>query len=103
MLKITLTRAEGPIDEAGNRAVVQTFDQADQVLKMWANSAPKIGHDKVDFILGKAGSCIDYSGRYDLRHWSCGFPDLKAHVLSRLEGMVGVNKEHFADVIKGEA
>lgn len=101
MLKITLKRAEGPTDQVGNLSIVSTFAQAAAVLKGWADTAPKRGgYDKCDFSLQLQGDCVEYAGRYDLQHWSAGFPDLKVHVLRRLANMGGEDAARIKALIE---
>jgi len=62
---IWLDRAEGPNWDLGERTVA-SFEAADQVLRKWAETAPKGGgYNKVDFkVTWKDGET--YEGRYDL-------------------------------------
>lgn len=69
---IELTRIEGPIGECDNLYEFATYEQANNMLRAWSDSAPKTGgYDKCDFKI-TFEDFETYEGRYDLRHWSCG-------------------------------
>lgn len=88
-MEITLNRAEGPPHQCGKPKVVATFVMADHILRDWANTAPKTGYDKVDFKIIDTDTNLNYTGRFDLVHWSVAFPDLKDHVVGFLRFMAG--------------
>lgn len=68
--KIMLRRAEGPSAECTDWLEVADFDEADQMLKKWALTAPGEGggYDKCDFkvIYDNDGNDDPYEGRFDL-------------------------------------
>lgn len=83
---ITLTRAEGRIEETGKPIMLHKWQHpdiwaaADKVLFDWSSTAPKDGsYHKVDFTVeyedGKT-----YTGRYDLVHHTRRYPSLAKHV-----------------------
>lgn len=78
---ITLTRAEGPSAECDKPQAVTGWQEADMVLKRWAETAPKDcqTYDKCDFTITYSDG-ETYTGRYDLKNWLCEFPDLGKHV-----------------------
>lgn len=78
---ITLTRGEGPAAECDRPQTVSSWTSANRVLRQWSETAPKDcqTYDKCDFtITFEDGET--YEGRYDLKHWACGYPDLAKHV-----------------------
>jgi hypothetical protein len=87
---ISLRRAEGPHSSFGRECTVQTWSQANMVLRQWSSSAPANGaYDKCDFrIVFDDGST--YEGRYDLEHFSVRSPDLAAHVRGHMNYVAGV-------------
>lgn len=65
--EVWLNRAEGPKGQTGER-IVHSLEAADEVLKKWAQTAPKPGggYDKTDFkVTFDDGET--YEGRYDLK------------------------------------
>lgn len=84
-LKITLTRAEGPLVDCGKPHVCSSFKEAKAILDRWSYTAPEHGgYDKCDFRIELDGEPV-YDGRYDLKHWRVESPNLLAHVASYLE------------------
>ncbi len=82
---ITITRGEGPSDECGIPKTAATFTEANAILHRMSMSAPKNGCcDKCDFSIKDDSLDVDYSGRYDLKHWIIERPDLQGHVLGYL-------------------
>ncbi len=78
---IALNRWEGVCDDAE----VNSFEEADAVLRKWARTAPSAGgYDKVGFdIIYEDGNA--YRGRYDLNHSDIYYANLLgAHVVSNL-------------------
>ena len=63
---ITITRAEGLIEECDKPVTVSSFQEAQAVLTKWGHTAPKNGgYDKVDFsVVWQDGE--HYNGRYDM-------------------------------------
>lgn len=61
-----VNRGEGPCHECGKPQTVKTFDEANDVLRSWARTAPKGGgYDKCDFVVTYDNGDT-YSGRFDL-------------------------------------
>lgn len=86
---ITITRAEGLIDECGKPATVASFAAADALLSTWSHTAPKTGgYDKCDFsiVWGDGGT---YDGRYDLKHHTAERTSLTAHMVDMAEYFTG--------------
>jgi len=85
-MKITITRAEGPINVCGKAHECVTFEAADALLRRWSNTAPEGGcYDKCDFTIVDETVNFNYAGRYDLKHWREEAPSLKRHVVEWLE------------------
>ena len=77
---ITITRAEGTIEEVDRPKTVSSFEEADRVLREWSETAPKeLGYDKCDFTISYEDG-ETYKGRYDLKHWATEYPNLGKHV-----------------------
>lgn len=76
---IILERAEGLIEECGKPVVVKSWKAADEVLRVWALTAPETGYDKVDFVaVFRNGET--YQGTYDLYRNLAKFEGLAHHV-----------------------
>jgi hypothetical protein len=86
---ITITRAEGFVEECDKPETATSWLAADAILRRWSNTAPKTGgYDKCDFsIVFEDGQ--DYKGRYDLKHWEAETPDLAHHVRSFISYLSG--------------
>lgn len=81
---ITLHRAEGSRSHLGAPYTVATYQEADQILRGWAWSAPATGgYDKCDFTILFADG-MQYQGRYDVQHPSLKSPSLLHHLQHRL-------------------
>jgi len=78
---IVLTRAEGPAAECDKPLKVSSWTDADRVLRQWSETAPKDcrTYDKCDFVITYEDG-ETYEGRYDLKHWTCEYPNLGKHV-----------------------
>lgn len=101
-VRIQIVRAEGPNDQCGKRLEFSTFKEVNQCLKNWSDTAPaKGGHDKCDFRIFSDEPAMDYTGRYDLVHWSKQMPDLKEHVNSWLKHVM--SSERYSDTAKKSA
>lgn len=76
---IWLNRAEGPNWDLGERTV-SSFEDANRVLRKWAETAPKGGgYDKVDFkVTWEDGET--YEGRYDLVREDTSKASLEKHM-----------------------
>jgi hypothetical protein len=86
---ITITRAEGLIEECDKPETATTWEEANAILRRWSDTAPKTGgYDKCDFVI-VFDDGQDYKGRYDLQHWECGRPDLAAHVRAFVNYLAG--------------
>lgn len=79
---ITITRAEGRIEECGIEHFATSWKEADNILFEMSKTAPDdFGYDKTDFhILFEDG--LEYNGRYDLVHHSVESPNLHSHIKS---------------------
>ena len=66
--EITITRAEGPSAECGNKHVVTSFADSERILSAMSRTAPQGGgYDKTDFtVTFEDGE--SYTGRYDLKY-----------------------------------
>lgn len=109
-VKFELYRAEGPIDDSDNTATVNTWTEADNVLKHWALTAPEPGHgyDKCDFKITYADG-ETYEGRYDLKQHDTQFPELIAyHIRGFQEFYAGtrrpdwMSEEKYAKLMEDE-
>lgn len=81
---ITITRAEGLIEECDKPETATTFDHANGILSRWSETSPKDGsYDKCDFSVEYEDG-ENYTGRYDLVHWSKERADLAKHMLDHL-------------------
>lgn len=85
---IKIERVEGYASECVTREV-KTYDEANSMLRAWSHSAPKDGaYNKCDFwVVFEDG--YEYSGRYDLQHWSVERPDLAGHMRSFVRYLAG--------------
>lgn len=107
---ITVTRAEGLIEEVGKPQTVSEdniWEKANKVLLDWSRTAPKDCHtyDKCDFIITYEDG-ETYKGRYDLKHLICEYPDLGQHVKDFVTFHAGQRKpawmtdEQYQNVMK---
>lgn len=94
---IWLRRAEGPVALLGTRTV-SSFEDADSVLRRWAETAPEGGsYDKCDFKITYEDGEI-YEGRYDLKRLDYEWPSLRKHVSEFLRFISGTDKPaHLTD------
>lgn len=89
---ITITRAEGTIEEVDRPKTISSFEEADRVLREWSETAPKeLGYDKCDFTITYEDG-ETYKGRYDLKHWATEYPNLGKHVREFLTFHAGKRK-----------
>lgn len=103
-----IKRAEGKSAECFT-IECRTWKAADQMLKLWARTAPEPGqgYDKCDFtVTWEDGET--YTGRYDLKRHDQDFPELLAyHIRSFIEFYAGTHKpewmkpEQYQETIKG--
>ena len=84
-MNITLIRAEGPNDLCGKAVECASFNEANRMLHNWSWTAPKVGHDKCDFMIVDGATGVHYEGRFDLKHWQTESPCLQTHVVRHLE------------------
>jgi hypothetical protein len=91
---ITITRAEGLIEECDKPVTVSSFQEAQAVLTKWGHTAPKNGgYDKVDFSVVWQDD-EPYNGRYDMvygGHESDG-ATLASHISNFLTFLAGTRK-----------
>lgn len=94
---ITITRAEGKIEECGIDHHAKTWEEADDILFTMSLSAPKEGgYDKTDFkIIFNDKDNTEYSGTYDLKHHSIDMPNLYDHVSDYVAFYSGKRKPSY--------
>ncbi len=94
---ITITRAEGLVEECDKPETVHSWEAADRLLLDWSVTAPKNGgYDKCDFELVFADG-ETYSGRYDLMHHSKEVPHLAGHVRAHCGTVAGWLKPEWVE------
>lgn len=90
--EIVITRVEGLIKDCGKPKTVSDFHKANQILRLWSDTAPKGGcYDKCDFKITFDDGSV-YEGRYDLKHWKDEVPNLGNHVRDFVTFMAGQRK-----------
>lgn len=68
--KISITRAEGPVESTPETVEADSFKRIDIQLFEWSKTAPKGGaYDKCDFTVTFEDG-TEYNGRYDLKHFT---------------------------------
>lgn len=86
---ITITRAEGFVDECDKPETATSWLAANAILRRWSETAPKTGgYDKCDFVIVFEDG-EEYKGRYDLQHWTVETPDIAKHVRSTISYLSG--------------
>lgn len=95
-IEIIITRAEGPIWACVTKRFggASCWKDADDWLATESRTAPKHGgYDKCDVFINFAeddsGEPTSFYTRYDLVHWSRGFPCLADHVISEITFYAG--------------
>jgi len=104
--EITITRWEGPIEDCDKDVKVASFDEADNILRTMAVTAPRNGgYDKVKFVvLYQDGQT--YTGRYDLHFDDVFRADLRRHIRKFCKFSSGraspthIKPEHYAEFVK---
>lgn len=92
---ITITRVEGPTHLCGKPETFETFERANSRLFSMSIYAPKDGgYHKCDFKIEAPEFDLEYSGRYDLKHFTVEAPNLKSHIVGFLRFMGGTGKPH---------
>lgn len=87
---ITITLGEGPVSQCDRPFTADSFRSVNTRLHRWSTSAPEHGgYDKCDFTIVDEVASIHYAGRFDLKHWRRGAPDLRQHVLDHLSFIAG--------------
>jgi hypothetical protein len=98
---IDLVRAEGPTALCGPAPTVATWQDANNLLRNWSDTAPATGgYDKCDFKLvleAASGQELVYHGRYDLKHWKLEVPALTRHMLETAMFAVGAFRPDHLD------
>jgi hypothetical protein len=106
---IIIERAEGFIADCGKPTTCLTWQAANDILRTWATTAPKLGaYDKCDFTVvfcdGKT-----YSGRYDLHFEPEKNETLSEHCLDFLRFYSGawcpshMTKDQYAECLQEAA
>ena len=90
---ITINRAEGLTREVGIEHKAKTIEEANEILRKIARTAPKKGYHKTDFLIVWDDG-LDYKGTYALKHNSIEPSNLKRHVLSNLKTMLRIATNH---------
>ncbi|RCW41605.1 LPD25 domain-containing protein [Paenibacillus prosopidis] len=89
--RIVITRGEGPSAECGKPRLAKTWEEANEILKRMALTAPKQGYDKTDFEILFTNGDI-YNGRYDLTQEDRISGNLYEHVKGHCEFYGGICK-----------
>lgn len=98
---ITITGAEGR--HSGEVVTVNDWPAATVLLLRWSTTAPKSGgYDKHDFIITFQDG-ETYEGRYDLKHHTVEWPNLKRHVVSFVKFMAGLHQPIYMSAKDYEA
>ncbi|WP_346835891.1 hypothetical protein [Paenibacillus polymyxa] len=104
--RIVVTRGEGPNSECCIPHHVTSWEDADNVLKRMALTAPDIGYHKTDFVILFTNGDV-YSGTYELKLADQYSASLYKHVTDHCEFYAGIckrlpshiNPEQYQDLI----
>lgn len=96
IVEVKVQRAEGPSSDCGIMHVYPSLSEANAKLKQWSLTAPKNGgYDKCDFFV-KWADGVEYSGCYDLKHFSVDTPNIGAQMEGFFEFLTGEHRPaHF--------
>ncbi|MGG3471636.1 hypothetical protein ABES02_29735 [Neobacillus pocheonensis] len=89
--RIVIVRGEGPSAECGKKGIASSWDEANEILKRMALTAPKEGYYKTDFEILFTNGFI-YQGCYELEQRDRVYGNLYEHVKSNCEFYGGICK-----------